>query len=62
MDGLLIMSNYTLDEVFEECQKLKLKNDMGLTALERAMIGLAFMRGEQRQLEKNITDLEKETT
>ncbi len=62
MDGLLIMSNYTLDEVFEECQKFKLKNDMGLTALERAMIGLAFMRGEQRQLEKNITDLEKETT
>ena len=43
------MSKYTLDEVFEECQKLKLKNDMGLTALERAMIGLAFMRGEQRQ-------------
>ena len=54
------MSKYTLDEVFEECQKLKLKRDMGLTALERAMIGLAFMRGEQRQLEKNITDLEKE--
>ena len=56
------MSNYTLDEVFEECQKFKLKNDMGLTALERAMIGLAFMRGEQRQLGKKITDLEKETT
>jgi len=56
------MSKYTLDEVFKECQKLKLKSDRGLTALEHAMIGLAFTRGEQSQLEQNITDLEKETT
>lgn len=55
------MSKYTLDEVFEECQKLKLKNDMGLTALERAMIGLAFMRGEQCQMVQNLSKLlEKE--
>jgi len=52
------MSNYTLDEVLKDCQKLKnLRLHLGgLTNFEIEIIGLAYIRGEQRQLEKNITD------
>lgn len=54
------MSNYTLDVVFKDCQKLKnLRLHLGgLTSLEIEMIGLAYMRGEQRQLEKHVADLD----
>jgi len=55
------MSKYTLDEVFKDCQKLKnLRSSLGykLTDFEIEMIGLAYIRGEQRQLEKHIADLD----
>tara|TARA_R110002049_G_scaffold82915_1_gene210878 strand:- start:28 stop:243 length:216 start_codon:yes stop_codon:yes gene_type:complete len=55
------MSNYTLDEVLKDCQKLKnLRSSLGykLTDFEIEMIGLAYIRGEQRQLEKHIADLD----
>ena len=54
------MSNYTLDEVLKDCQKLKnLRLHLGgLTNFEIEIIGLAYIRGEQRQLEKHIADLD----
>jgi len=58
------MSKYTLNQVFRECQKLKFEANLSyrLTDIEIHMIELAYLNGHQRQLEKNITDLEKETT
>ena len=52
------MSKYTLDKVFKDCQNLKLMPDTGLTDVELRMIELAYLSGQQRQLERHITDLE----
>ena len=54
-----IFYNYTLDQVFKDCQSFKLKPDMGLTDVELRMIELAYLSGQQRQLERHITDLEQ---
>ncbi len=54
------MSNYTLYKVLKDCQKLKFEANLSyrLTGVELEMIGLAYIRGEQRQLEKHIADLD----